>query len=55
MKSTLQLITSRRKSSSFGRLAEPGRGTALLHAHTETEWFCICRQRARLLSYWLSA
>src|SRR6266566_5532678 len=26
----------------IGRLAEHGRGTALLHARTETEWFRIC-------------
>jgi hypothetical protein len=45
------LITSRRKSSSFGRLAEPGRGTALLHARTETEWFRICWQRATAILF----
>jgi hypothetical protein len=26
----------------IGRVAEHGRGTALLHARTETEWFRIC-------------
>src|SRR5882762_11289927 len=51
MKSTFQLITSRRKLSSFGRLAEPGRGTALLHARTETEWFRICWQRATAILF----
>jgi hypothetical protein len=51
MKSTFQLITSRRKSSSFGRLAEPGRGTALLHARTETEWFRICWMRATAILF----
>ena len=30
----------------IGRLAEHDRGTALLHARTETEWFRICWQRA---------
>ena len=51
MKSTFQLITSPRKLSSFGRLAEPGRGTALLHARTETEWFRICWQRATAILF----
>jgi hypothetical protein len=35
----------------IGRLAEHGRGTALLHARTETEWFRICWQRATALLF----
>jgi DNA N-6-adenine-methyltransferase (Dam) len=35
----------------FGRLAEHGRGTALLHARTETEWFRICWQRATAILF----
>jgi hypothetical protein len=35
----------------IGRLAEHGRGTALLHARTETEWFKICWQNATALLF----
>jgi DNA N-6-adenine-methyltransferase (Dam) len=35
----------------IGRLAEHGRGTALLHARTETEWFRICWQRATAILF----
>ena len=35
----------------IGRLAEHGRGTALLHARTETEWFRICWQRSTAILF----
>jgi hypothetical protein len=35
----------------IGRLAEHGRGTALLHARTETEWFRICWERATAILF----
>jgi hypothetical protein len=35
----------------IGRIAEHGRGTALLHARTETEWFRICWQRATAMLF----
>jgi DNA N-6-adenine-methyltransferase (Dam) len=35
----------------IGRLAEHRRGTALLHARTETEWFRICWQRATAMLF----
>jgi DNA N-6-adenine-methyltransferase (Dam) len=35
----------------IGRLAEHGRGTALLHARTETEWFRICWERATTILF----
>ena len=35
----------------IGRLAEHGRGTALLYARTETKWFRICWQRATAILF----
>jgi hypothetical protein len=35
----------------IGRLAEHGRGTALLHARTETEWFRICWEKATAILF----
>jgi hypothetical protein len=35
----------------IGRLAEHGRGTALLHARCETAWFRICWQRATAILF----
>jgi DNA N-6-adenine-methyltransferase Dam len=35
----------------IGRLAEHGRGTALLHARTETEWFRVCWERATAILF----
>ena len=35
----------------IGRLAEHGRGAALLHARTETEWFRICWQNATAILF----
>jgi hypothetical protein len=35
----------------IGRLAEHGRGTALLHARTETEWFRTCWQNATAILF----
>ena len=35
----------------IGRLAEHGRGTALLHARTETEWFRICWESATAMLF----
>jgi hypothetical protein len=35
----------------IGRLAEHGRGTALLHARCETAWFGICWQRATAILF----
>jgi hypothetical protein len=35
----------------IGRIAEHGRGTALLHARTETEWFRICWRSATAILF----
>jgi len=35
----------------IGRLAEHGRGTALLHARTETAWFRICWNKASAILF----
>jgi len=35
----------------IGRLAEHGRGAALLHARTETEWFRICWKTATAILF----
>ena len=49
--SSLLARLTRRAHRWIGRLAEHGRGTALLHARTETEWFRMCWEKATVIPF----